>query len=86
MSPKRLPEPGLKTSVYLTARQRQMLAALSEGTLIPVSQLIRVAIDHLLAHPEQTIQTVQRERHGPGAEAREVLAAGARAASRDPRD
>ena len=86
MSPKRLPEPGLKTSVYLTARQRQMLAGLSEGTLIPVSQLIRVAIDHLLAHPEATIRAVQRERRGPTAGGGAARAAGARPDLRDARE
>lgn len=65
MSPKRLREPSIKSSVYLPARQRQSLAALSERTLIPVTQLIRVAIDYLLAHPEATIRAVQRERHPP---------------------
>lgn len=63
MSPKRLAEPAIKSSVYLTARQREGLAALSERTLIPVTQLIRVAIDYLLAHPEATIRAVQKERH-----------------------
>ncbi len=62
MSPKPLREPSVKTSVHLTARQREGLSALSERTLIPVTWLIRVAIDHLLAHPEETIRAVQRER------------------------
>lgn len=65
MSPKRLGEPSFKTSVYLTARQREGLAALSERTLIPVTQLIRVAIDYLLAHPQATIRAVKRERRPP---------------------
>ena len=62
MSPKPLREPGLKTSIYLSARQRQGLTALSERTLIPVTQLIRVALDYLLAHPEDTIRAVQQDR------------------------
>ncbi len=65
MSPKRLREPSIKSSVYLTARQRESLSGLSERTLIPVTQLIRVAVDYLLAHPEATIRAVQRERHPP---------------------
>lgn len=65
MSPKRLREPGIKSSVYLTARQRDGLAALSDRTLIPVTQLIRVAIDYLLAHPDATIRAVQKERQPP---------------------
>jgi hypothetical protein len=63
MSPKRLREPGIKTSVYLTARQREELATLSERTLIPVTQLVRVALDYLLAHSDDTIRAIQRERH-----------------------
>jgi hypothetical protein len=65
MSPKPLREPSVKTSVHLSARQREGLSALSERTLIPVTRLIRVAIDHLLAHPEGTIRAVQRERLPP---------------------
>jgi hypothetical protein len=65
MSPRRLPEPGIKSSVYLTARQREALRALSERTLIPATQLIRVAIDYLLSHPDATIKAVQEQRYPP---------------------